>query len=492
MIIVEVECGKVKGYTENDLHIFKGIPYAEPPVGDLRFSPPQAKKPWDGVLETTEFGPCAFQGYTALEGVTGKLQPESEDCLTLNIWTPGIDDKKRPVMFWIHGGGFLFGGSKSPAYDGSNLAKRGDVVIVTINYRLGAFGYLFIPGITANVGQLDQVLALKWVYDNIAKFGGDPSNITIFGESAGAYSVISLLAMPAAKGLFSRVIAESMPFIDPKVTKKPTKQLMRALGVKIGDIDTLRKMTPEEIIKAQNEVTKQNGLAFRPIIYGDAFPTHPLTIIKEGKCKDVDLMMGTNLNEAKLFTSLDPNLRDINDDKAILFYLGAMGINSENAQNIINTYREAREGILSNEPKELLDAIATDLMFRAATLQILEAQSKFQQNTYNYLFTWQTSIYDGMFGSCHALELPFVFNSFKDPGMKALVGNASNTENLCERMMDAWLSFARDGNPNHDRIPHWPTYEEKNRSTLVLGNEIKIANSLFDKERKVWDKILEI
>jgi len=492
MIIVEVECGKVKGYTENDLHIFKGIPYAEPPVGDLRFNPPQAKKPWDGVLETTEFGPCAFQGYTALEGVTGKLQPESEDCLTLNIWTPGIDDKKRPVMFWIHGGGFLFGGSKSPAYDGSNLAKRGDVVIVTINYRLGAFGYLFIPGITANVGQLDQVLALKWVYDNIAKFGGDPSNITIFGESAGAYSVISLLAMPAAKGLFSRVIAESMPFIDPKVTKKPTKQLMRALGVKIGDIDTLRKMTPEEIIKAQNEVTKQNGLAFRPIIYGDAFPTHPLTIIKEGKCKDVDLMMGTNLNEAKLFTSLDPNLRDINDDKAILFYLGAMGINSENAQNIINTYREAREGILSNEPKELLDAIATDLMFRAATLQILEAQSKFQQNTYNYLFTWKTSIYDGMFGSCHALELPFVFNSFKDPGMKALVGNASNTENLCERMMDAWLSFARDGNPNHDGIPNWPTYEEKNRSTLVLGNEIKIANSLFDKERKVWDKILEI
>ncbi len=180
MTIVEVNFGKVKGYTENSLHIFKGIPYAEPPIGDLRFSPPQAKKPWDSVLETTEFGPCAFQGYTALEEVTGKLQPESEDCLTLNIWTPDIDDKKRPVMFWIHGGGFIFGGSRTPTYNGSTLAQRGDVVIVTINYRLGAFGYLFIPGITTNVGQLDQILALKWVHDNIAKFGGDPDNITIF------------------------------------------------------------------------------------------------------------------------------------------------------------------------------------------------------------------------------------------------------------------------------------------------------------------------
>jgi para-nitrobenzyl esterase len=492
MTIVEVNCGKLKGYTENGLQIFKGIPYAEPPIGNLRFSPPQAKKPWDGVLETTEFGPCAFQGYTALEEVTGKLQPESEDCLTLNIWTPAIDDKKRPVMFWIHGGAYLFGGSRSPAYDGSNLAKRGDVVIVTINYRLGALGYLFIPGITANAGQLDQVLALQWVNDNIAKFGGDPDNITIFGESAGAYSVIALTAMPAARGLFSRVIAQSMPFIDPKVTKKPTKLLMHALGIKIGDMDALRNVPPEEIIKAQNEITKQGGLPFRPLIDGDTFPIHPLILIKEGKCKNIDLLMGTNLHEAKLFTSLDPKLLKINDDKAVMFYLGSMGINSENAQSIINIYKEARKGKLSNEPKEILDAIVTDLMFRVGTLQILEEQSKHQPHSYNYLFTWETAIYDGIFGSCHALELPFVFNTFKDPGMKALVGNATNTEDLCESMMDSWLSFARDGNPNHNRIPHWPTYEEKNRSTLIFGNEIKIANALFEKERKVWDKILVI
>ncbi|MFX1593415.1 MAG: carboxylesterase/lipase family protein, partial [Promethearchaeota archaeon] len=457
-----------------------------------RFSPPQTKKPWDDVLETIEFGPCAYQGYTPLEDVTGKLQPESEDCLTLNIWTPDIDSKKRPVMFWIHGGGFLFGGSRTPAYDGSNLAQRGDVVIVTINYRLGAFGYLFIPGITANVGLLDQILALKWVHDNIAKFGGDPNNITIFGESAGAYSVITLTAIPAAKGLFRRIIAQSMPTIDPKVTKKPTKELMRSLGIKSRDINALRKITPEEIIEAQNEITKRGGLAFRPLIDRETFPVHPLTVFKEGKCKNIDLMMGTNLHEAKLLTSLNPLTRNIKDEKAIMLYLGMMGINSENARNIIDIYKQARAGIFSNEPKELLDSIATDLMFRVATLQILEAQSKYQPNTYNYLFTWETPIYNGRLGSCHALELPFIFNTFEDPGMKALVGNAVNTENLCEHMMDAWLSFAHSGNPNHNGIPDWPTYDKKSRSTLLFGKEIKVANALFDKEREAWNRIMEI
>ncbi|MFX1305086.1 MAG: carboxylesterase/lipase family protein [Promethearchaeota archaeon] len=492
MTIVEVNCGKINGYTKNNLQIFKGIPFAEPPIGDLRFSPPQAKKPWDGVLETTKFGPCAFQGYTTLEEVVGKLRSESEDCLTLNIWTPAIDNKKRPVMFWIHGGAFIMGGSRAPTYDGANLAQLGNVVIVTINYRLGAFGYLFIPSITANVGQLDQILALKWVYDNIAKFGGDPDNITIFGQSAGAYSVITLTSMPAAKGLFRRIIAQSMPFIDPKVTKKPTKQLMRALDIKIGDINALREVAPEEIIKAQNEITKQDTLAFRPIIDGETFPVHPLTVLKEGKCKNIDLMMGTTQHEAKLITSLNPTIRKINDEKAIMFYLGSMGINSENARNIINTYKEARAGIFSNAPKELLDSIVTDLMFRVATLQILEAQSKYQPNTYNYLFTWETPAYNGLLGACHALELPFIFNTFEEPGMKALVANVPDTGNLCENMMESWLSFARNGNPNHDGIPQWPTYDKKSRATLLFGKEIKISNKLFEKERRAWDGILEI
>ncbi|MFW9973437.1 MAG: carboxylesterase/lipase family protein [Candidatus Odinarchaeota archaeon] len=492
MTIVEVNCGKIKGYTENNLQIFKGIPYAEPPIGDLRFSPPQTKKPWDGVLETTEFGPCAYQGYTALEDVTGKLQPESEDCLTLNIWTPAIDNQKRPVMFWLHGGAFIFGGSRTPTYNGSELVQRGDVVIVSINYRLGALGYLFIPGVTANVGLLDQILALKWVQDNIAKFGGDPDNITIFGESAGAYSVIVLTAMPAAKGLFRRIIAQSMVTIDLRVKKKPTKELMRALGIKSGDINALREVAPEEIIKAQNEITKRNLGAFSPTIDGDTIPVHPLTVFKEGKCKNIDLMMGTNLHEAKLFTSFNPQTSNIKDEKGIMLYLGMMGINSENAKNIIDTYKEARAGIYSIEPKELLDSIITDLMFRVATLQILEAQSIHQPNTYNYLFTWETPLYNGRLGACHSLELPFIFNTLEDSTMKAFVGNAPNTEDLCKNMMDVWLSFAHKGNPNHDGIPHWPSYDKNSRATFLFGKDFKVANALFEKERVAWDGILKL
>jgi para-nitrobenzyl esterase len=298
--------------------------------------------------------------------------------------------------------------------------------------------------------------------------------------------------MPVAKGLFRRIIAQSMPTIDPKASRKPTNELMRALGVKHKDINALRKIAPEEIIKAQNVITKGDPLAFRPLIDGDTFPEHPLTVFKEGKCKDIDLMMGTTLHEAKLFTLLDPAISQIKDEKTIELYLGMLGITSEKAKNIIDTYKKARAGTLSTEPKELLDAIVTDQMFRIATLRILEAQSVYQPNTYNYLFTWETSVYNGGLGACHALELPFVFNTIEEPGMKALVGSPTNTESLCENMMDAWLAFAHNGNPNHDGIPHWPNYDKKSRATLLFGNQFKIINALFDKERKAWDQIMEI
>ncbi|MFX0033458.1 MAG: carboxylesterase/lipase family protein [Promethearchaeota archaeon] len=488
MTILELGCGKVEGYSEKGLYIFKGIPYAEPPIGDLRFCPPIPKKPWDGVFNAKSFGPCAFQGYTQLEELIGKLEPESEDCLTLNIWTPEIDKGKHPVMFWIHGGSFIFGGSSSPIFDGSTLAHRGNVVIVTINYRLGAFGYLYIPGVTANVGSLDQILALKWVHENIALFGGDPNNITIFGESAGAYSVITLAAMPAAQGLFHRIIAQSAPIIDPKVDKKPTKTLMRSLGLKTKDIDALRDISPKKIINVQNEITKNELLAFRPLIDGDTLPVHPLQEFKKGTCKHIDLMIGNNLDEAKLFTSLDPTVSKINDEKLIIGYIATMLMyNVDKAKSILNKYKNAREGKASNKPKELLDAIVSDLIFRIPKIRLLEAQSIHQTNTYNYLFTWKTPFLDGKLGACHALELPFVFNTLEEPTMKEFVGRKSNLEPLSEKMMDAWISFAYTGNPNHNGIPHWSPYNKEKRATLIFDDECKIANALFDEERSAWD-----
>lgn len=493
LAVIETKSGKVQGYNEKGVEVYKGIPYAEPPIGDLRFSPPVVKKHWDGVLEAKEYGPFAFQGYTMLEEYFGKLEPESEDCLYLNIWTPAADNERRPVMFWIHGGAFIMGGGGDVIYDGSTLAKRGDVVVVTVNYRLGAFGYSYIPGVTTNVGQLDQIMALEWVRDNIEKFGGDPGNVTIFGESAGGYAVLTLSAMPAAKGLFHRVIAQSAPFINPEVSEKHTKALMRMLKIKKGDIEAFRKIPPEEIIDTQNKYLEKvnSAMEFRPLIDGETLPIHPLKVFESGDCSNLDFMIGTNLDEAKMFTAMggepftDP-------EKAILMFLVMFGIDATSSARMYETYKQAREGNLSTDPKDIADAIITDFMFRIPTIRFLEAQFKHQKNTYNYLFTWESPGMDGQLGACHALELPFVFNTLNLEGMENFSGQGPEAELLSQKIMDAWIAFARTGNPNHEGLPEWQTYDIEKRATMCLGKHCKQVNAAYDKEREAWDGLLEV
>ncbi len=493
--IIETKSGKIQGIIENKLEIFKGIPYAEPPLNELRFVPPIPKKLWTGVLETTKYSPCAFQGYTELEDWVGKYKPESEDCLYLNVWTPATDNKKRPVMFWIHGGAFIMGTGNDPMYSGSLLASRGDLVVVTINYRLGALGFLFVPGTTVNAGSQDQILALKWVKENITLFGGDPENITIFGESAGAYSVLSLCSMPAAKGLFRRVIAQSPPFIDPTVSDKSTKKILRQLRVKGNILEELRKIPPEKIIEEQNELFKSdptNIMAFRPMLEPGTWPIHPQTAFEKGDCKNIDLMIGTNLEEAKLFTAMKMLTKLVSEgEKALIGYFMLMGVKPEKSKAIIETYKEARKGKLSIDPKEIFDAVLTDAMFRVPAMRLLESQRKNQPNTYNYLFKWPTPAMEGKLGCCHALELPFVFGSLDSTFKPFLVINAE-TKALNEKMMDSWIAFARTGNPNNKAVPKWPSYDVKQRATMVFGTECKVENAVFDKERKVWDELLKI
>ncbi len=492
--VIDTTSGKMQGYKEEDLVIFKGIPYAEPPIGELRFSPPVPKKRWEGVLEAAKYGAAAYQGYSRLEDFVGKTQPESEDCLNLNIWTPNIDNKKRPVMFWIHGGSFITGAGIDPIYDGSALARRGDVVVVTINYRLGVLGYSYIPGVTVNAGQFDQALALKWVHDNIERFGGDPDKVTIFGESAGAYSVIALAAMPIAKGLFRRIIAQSAPAIDPKVNKKPTKKVMRKLGVDSGDINALRKISPEKIISAQNEFLEEdplNSLAFRPLIDGETLPIHPLEAFQNGDLKNIDFMIGTTLEEAKLFTALSPELSKMtnDDDKFIMAFIGRLGVDSSKGKTILDTYKRARKGKYSTDNKEIINALFTDYIFRISTIRLLEAQSKHQTNTYNYLFTWPSPALKGILGACHAIELPFVFNTLTDPSFKVFMGEDPELEAISHKMMDAWISFAHSGNPNHTDIPNWPNYDVEKRSTMMINKEFKVEEKFQDEERAAWDGI---
>ncbi|MFX1490364.1 MAG: carboxylesterase/lipase family protein [Promethearchaeota archaeon] len=499
--IIETKSGKVQGYIRDGIQIFKGIPYAASPVGSLRFSPPAEREPWSNTYDATKYGPYVYQGYTPLEALFGKPGWESEkDCLTLNIWTPNTDNGKRPVMVWIHGGAFIMGGGANPIYDGLALAKRGNVVTVTVNYRLGSLGFLNTTGVTANIGMLDQIAALKWIRENIETFGGDPNNITIFGESAGGISVITLMAMPAAKGLFHRVIAQSAPILMPKPAKSSSKNLFQKLGIEEGDIDALRKVPPEKIIDAQNKVLakaeKENAselMDFRPSIDGNTLPKHPLDALRNGSGKNIDLLIGCNKDEYKLFTGLNPRFKKIKEEtfpRLVSALLSRMDIDESKSLEILNVYQDTMKDMASTNPIEIFDAIGTDFLFRIAEIRFAEAHQIHNSNVFNYLFTWPSPAFKGRLGSCHAMELPFVFGTLDIPKADLFFGKGPEAINLSEKMMDSWIAFAHTGNPNHESIPEWPIYNRENRKTMVCGKEFKVVERYLDKERAAWDNIL--
>lgn len=493
-VIVETKSGKVQGYRSKNLEIFKGIPYAAPPIGALRFSPPASREPWKDVLDATKFGPYAMQGFNALEILFGKIpiQESEADCLTLNIWTPDTDDAKRPVMVWIHGGAFTMGSGADLIYDGSALAHRGNVVVVTINYRLGALGFLYIPGVTANAGLLDQIAALEWIKNNIEAFGGDPNNITIFGESAGGMSVTTLLAMPAAKGLFQHTISQSGA-IRPTILagKNSSETLMKKLRIEADDIDALREVPAKKIVKIQNRITLKGGaaslLAFSPKIDGNTLPKHPLEAVRAGSASEVDLLIGSNQDEMKLFSALDPSMRKIDTDglyKLLKTMMGSVGLDEKKVRQLINTYQETRE-----TPRDVMDAIGTDFAFRVPAIRVAEAHHLHQPKTYNYLFTWSSPMFKGGLGACHAVEIAFVFGTYKIPRIDTFVGKGDAVKVLSEKVMDTWIAFARTGNPNHDGIPDWPPYDVEKRATMLIGSEFKVVEALYENERAVWDGI---
>ncbi len=501
--IANTKNGKIQGYIDDNVSIFKGIPFAEPPVGKLRFEAPVRKSDWSGVLETTEYSSESIQP-PPMPGslLSQETFPQNEGkCLTLNVWSPGLDDKKRPVMIWIHGGDFVRGSGSRPIYSGSNLVKQGDIIVVTINYRLGALGFLYLPEIaTANAGSLDQILALRWVKENIRKFGGDPENITIFGESAGAWSVITLCAMPMAKGLFHRVIAQSTPNYYASNGKKATDDLFQMLGIKNGDIDALRKISTEKLLDAQvkiymksSSVTSTNPWA--PLVDGKILLQDPLEFFRQGKT-NIELLIGSNLDENKLFSFMDPRAPEIDITrvkKRVQRFMNLFGQEEGRSNRLIDVYLDEREdNAFSLEPRDLYDNIATDLWFRILSIRLAEAQSK-KKSSFMYLFTWESPFKhpkQGALGSAHAVEIPFIFNSLNLPGMEILSGRGKDADALSGNMMQSWISFARTGNPNHAGIPEWDHYDSETRSTMILGKKIESVKDPFRKTRIIWDGII--
>lgn len=504
MPVVETTCGRLEGVQHEKHQAFMGIPFAAPPVGGLRFKAPQPPAPWSGVRAASAPGLAARQTSHPIPGFAAS-GPQSEDCLYLNVFTPAADGGRRPVLFWIHGGGFTHGAGSEELYNGGPLAVRGDVVVVTINYRLGAFGYLWLgdhlpgAGLTANAGQLDQVAALEWVRDNIATFGGDPGNVTIFGESAGAAAVGTLLAMPAAKGLFHKAILQSGTGRagDRESGQRVADMVLAELGLDRARAADLLTAPADRILEAQTTVAaklgREGGLIFGPIRDGLTLLEQPLSAVRAGAAAGIPVMAGTNRDEVKLFAAT--MRRDEIDDEALVrgvdAALGKPG--PERAREVIGVYRRSRAGKgLPGTNLDILDAVTSDVRFRIGATRLALAQQPHQPDTYLYLFTYASPARRGALGSCHALEMPFVFGTLGAPTQDRFAGSGPGVEQLSRHMMDAWISFARSGNPAHEGIGRWDPYTEPNRPTMVFDLECGQQDDPFGEERRAVEALLEV
>ncbi len=502
-VTVETGLGKLAGNETEGVRSFKGIPYAQPPLGELRFRPPAPPQPWPGERDATRFGASAPQSGLMLAALPGMdVGPQSEDCLYLNVYAPAgaRPGDRKPVLVWIHGGGFVIGSGSQQVYDGSGLARRGDVVVVTINYRLGVLGFLDLgePGDVAvdNAGILDQIAALRWVQEHITAFGGDPDNVTIFGESAGGMSVGTLLGCPAARGLFHKAIAQSgachAVHANRESSSAVTAAVLSALGLSTPNVRALREIPVDKLLAAQQQVSMQmltmggtHLLPFQPVVDGDTLPRHPLDAIRAGNAAGVPLLIGTNRDEWNLFGFMDPELRQLDAEK--IAERVQRRLPHADGAKLVAGYRASRS---EADWSAIWLAIETDRVFRIPAIRLAEAQGAHAPAVHAYWFTWASPGFGGLLGSCHAIEIAFVFGGLHLPGADQFVGTGPDAEALCRRTMDAWLSFARTGDPGHEDLPDWPAYDSSRRATLELGPTCRLHEDLLSEERQLWDDLL--
>jgi para-nitrobenzyl esterase len=498
--VTNTESGKVRGYTHGGMYIYKGIPYAQAE----RFMSPEKVKPWTGVRSSMTYGPVS-----PLLDPTTSVQDESEfvfnhdwgypneACLVLNIWTPNINDgKKRPVMFWIHGGGFTAGSSQElPSYDGENLSKKGDVVVVSINHRLNILGYLDLSAYgekyknSANLSILDMKAALEWVKNNIANFGGDPANVTIFGQSGGGAKVNTLMAMPSAKGLFHKAINQSGSFrtamLEKSETQNITSEVLNALGLKADQIDSLQKIpfaqlsaagkkalkTVADKMKAEGKPVVGFGLSWGPSRDGEVLPYQLFSKEAFELSKNIPLLIGTTKNEFSVFRG--PGL---SDDKPQLIQDFIKKTHGDKADAYIAAVKKAYPN--DTKPTDLLDV---DVMFRPGAVVQANEKSALTggASVYMYLFTWQSPTVGGKYKAVHCMELPFVFNNIAR--CEEMTGGTKEAYILADKMSQSWINFARNGNPNQKGLPNWLPYNAQNTTTMHFNNQCEVKPQL-DKE----------
>ena len=510
--VVSVGQGRLRGVWRGDLWSFSGIPYARAPVGELRWRPPQAPDAWDEVRDASTFGPIAPQS-PAAPGITSPSdpaasEPHSEDCLSLNVWTPDLPvspthqpGRGRPVMVFIHGGGFTSGSGSVFLYRGGNLVRNGDAVVVTINYRLGVLGFLGHrgladpDGLVGNWGIHDQLAALAWVRDNIAVFGGDPGNVTIFGESAGAFSVATLLGTPAAAGLFHRAVVQSggVHVHSIEEAERSAERLVSVLGLPTCTRDSLQGVPAIEFVAATDEIAKRRPdpgmipLPYLPVVDGALLPVHPLAAVANGSASGIDLLIGTNRDELTLFGLGNPALLEL--DEAGVQRWVANAVPDAPPGEVVDAYRAARatrgEPV---DPRDIWVAVGTDVVFRWPSLQLAAAHAARGCGVFVYLFEWESPAFGGMLGSCHALELPFVFGAVHLPVVQLFSGGGPAVQALSEEMQRAWLAFAASGSPTHDGIDEWLPWDPTGRATMTFGAETALVRAPRDAELSILER----
>ena len=457
---VQTPAGTLRGAREGDVVVFRGVPYAASPVGELRFRPPQPVTPWTGERAALAPGLAPVQTAPPFQYVPGLdiyagLGPVGEDCLSLNVWTPEADGQRRPVLVWIPGGAFIRGAGSQPVYDGALLAAEADVVVVTVNYRLGALGFLPLGQEGAsNLGLRDQIAALRWVRDSIAAFGGDPDAVTVFGESAGAVSIGCLLAAPQAAGLFTRAIAQSgigRAAAPPEMAQECAETFLGELGERVPE--RLVELPVERLLEAQSRTVlallARYGVSggFQPWLDDDLLPQQPVAAALAGRTADVALLAGWNAQEMALWRVLDPELAGL--DEPGLFRRQPWG---PLGRELITLRRAAAPQLSATA---VWESVTTDVEFGWPTQSFAAASSHAGRSTRVYRFDWPSRV-PGL-GACHFLEVPFVFGTLDGPGVDAVVGRTAETEALSAAVRRAWTSFARSGTPE---LPaqSWPEY----------------------------------
>lgn len=493
-VVVPTTHGAVAGYqADNGLQVFLGIPYAQPPVGRLRFAPPQPMATWDYVRPAYLFGPSCPQSRDEFE--PGSLLYQDEDCLSLNIWTPGADAGRRPVIVYIHGGGFVEGGTGDPLYNGANIARRGDIVYASVNYRVGPFGFLALDAFGpefAGSGCLalqDQIAGLAWIKQNIARFGGDPDNITIMGESAGSASVMFLMVSPQAKGLFHKAIAQSGAINLARTQAQAAAYTQRFLALAgVTNVEGLRALTSQRLVAVSEKLLEQAGfesdLVFAPVLDGVVIPTDPSRAFADGAAAGIPFLNGTNYHEYRYWLNYFPALQYIPSGILLSFAPRTIAALGDKREEVLNYYRKERP-----DPGRggVTFGLAADMMFRVPHIRVSDLQSA-HAPVWMYRFDWKSQVSDA-FGACHAIEVPFVLGNFDSPTSHQIVGPNPPRE-LSETMMLAWIAFARSGNPNHSGMAAWPSYDTARRATMIFNTRSAVQDDPDRAARLLYQGIL--